>query len=240
MFTKSYPLLAACLLPHALSFPFPLSNLTLPTNSTICNSTLSLCDSNVTSTADPVLLQPGEFNCIEVYPTDLTVVNSRYPDYDVDHLHQAKKFFMLRRQLHGDGEIATHVQFLGLPLNTSNQTCRLEFVLPLPDLQRIQGPNPSFDVYQVEREAGSIATWNTYEGDANAEFFGTVNGEAGALERTRSVGGVAAINETTCNQTLSFQMGMKYDSLDAPNYWEFSNVEPPGWPVQGFRIVYGC
>jgi hypothetical protein len=31
-----------------------------------------------------------------------------------------------------------------------------------------------------------------------------------------------------------------YDSPSAPHYWEFSNVAPPAFPVQGFRIVYGC
>lgn len=169
------------------------------------------------------------------------MLNERYPNYDMGHLHQARQFFMLRLQLLGDGEIATRVQFSGLPLNTSNTTCRLEFVLPDTRLQRIRGPNPSFNVYQVEREVDSIATWNTYEGNSDdAELFGTVNGEPQALERTRNVGGVAAINETNCNETLSFQMGMKYESASVPNYWEFSNVMPPAWPVQGFRIVYGC
>lgn len=219
MLTKSILILAAYLLQVVQSSPFLFTNSTLPTNSTICNSTFPLCDSNTTAPENPVLNQPGKYNCAEVYPADLTVINSRYPDYDADHLHQARQFFMLRRQLIGDGEIATLVQFQGLPLNNSNRTCRLEFVLPQPDLQRIEGPNPSFDVYQVKHKPGSIATWNTFEGGANSEFFGTVNGEADALERTRNVSGTAAINETTCNQTLSFQMGMKYDSLEAPpNY----------------------
>lgn len=147
---------------------------------------------------------------------------------------------MLRRQLASQGEIAMRVQFQGLPTTPSNHTCRLEFVLPRTQLQKISGPNPSFRVYQVAREAGAVATWNTYEGDKEALLFGTVNGEAAALERTRSVGGVAAVNSTACNETLSFQMGMMYDSELVPNYWEFSNVAPPAFPVQGFRIVYGC
>lgn len=149
---------------------------------------------------------------------------------------------MLRRQLLGDGEIATHVQFQDLPSNTSNLTCRLEFVLPRPELQLLQGFNPSFNVYQVAREAGSTATWDTYEGNNvdNVTLFGTVNGEAQALELTRSVGGVAAVNETNCNHTPSFQMGIKYDGLAVPNFWEFLNVAPPAWPVQGFRMMYGC
>ncbi|CAO2651530.1 Nn.00g041000.m01.CDS01 [Neocucurbitaria sp. VM-36] len=218
MLITTTPLLAALLLSRTHAFPYPLPNSTTVPNSTICNSTLSLCDTNLTSTADLPPLTPGEYKCIEVYPADLAVVNSRYPDYDVTHLHQANKFFMLRRQFLGDGEIATRVQFLNLPLNSSNLTCRLEFVLPDPSLQLIQGPNPSFNVYQVQREVGSVATWKTYEEDNGAEVFGAVNGEPEALTKTRHTAGVAAINETTCNQTLSFQMRMMHDSVEVPNY----------------------
>jgi hypothetical protein len=224
---------------HVVGVPYPQLNSTLLANSTICNSTVRLCDGDLNA-ADPPLLDSGEYVCHEVYPTDLSVINARYPDYDVDHLHQAVQFFMLRRQIKDAGEIATRVQFLGLPSSTSNYTCRLEFVLPRPELQKISGPNPSFHVYQVESEAGAIATWNAYEAEKNVLLFGTVNGESEALERTKSVGGVAAVNETACNETMSFHMAMMYDSLSAPNYWEFSNVAPPAFPVQGFRIVYGC
>jgi hypothetical protein len=231
--------LAALFSRRASGVPYPQLNSTLLANNTICNSTVRLCDNDSDATYS-LPLNSGEYVCHEVYPTDLTVINARYPDYDVDHLHQAKQFFMLRRQIKNDGEIATRVQFHGLPNSTSNYTCRLKFVLPRPELQKISGPNPSFHIYQVEREAGAIATWKTYEAEKDALLFGTVNGESQALERTRSVGGVAAVNETACNETLSFQMGMMYDSPAAPNYWEFSNVAPPAFPVQGFRIVYGC
>jgi hypothetical protein len=204
----------------------------------MCNSTVRLCDGDL-DVANPHP-NSSEYVCHEVYPADLTVLNARYPDYDVDHLHQAKQFFMLRRQMESVGEIATRVQFQGLPNSTSNHTCRLELVLPRLELQKISGPNPSFHVFQIAREAGAVATWNTYEGEKDALLFGTVNGESQALERTRSVGGIAAVNATACNETLSFQMGMMYDSPSAPNYWEFSSVAPPAFPVQGFRIVYGC
>lgn len=147
---------------------------------------------------------------------------------------------MLRRQALGDGEIATRVQFQGLPSKESNKTCRLEFVLPSEELQKISGNNPSFNVYQVDRAPDAVATWNTYKGNDGAGLFGRVNGEPEALTKTRSVGGVAVINETVCSETLTFQMGMAYDGAELPNYWEFSNVAPPAWPVQGFRIVYGC
>ncbi|KAG9189628.1 hypothetical protein G6011_06496 [Alternaria panax] len=224
---------------HASGVPYPQLDSTFLENHTICNSTARVCEGDLNA-ANPPPLNSSEYVCHEVYPTDLTVLNARYPDYDVDHLHQTKQFFMLRRQLKDSGEIATRVQFQGLPNSTSNYTCRLEFVLPRLELQKISGPNPSFNIYQVSREAGAIATWNEYEGERDALLFGTVNGQSQALERTRNVGGVAAVNATACNETLSFRMAMMYDSLSTPNYWEFSNVEPPAFPVQGFRIVYGC
>ncbi|KAI8942208.1 hypothetical protein NX059_000292 [Plenodomus lindquistii] len=233
---------------HALSVPYPLPSSTAPNPpivSAICNSTIALCNSNVNLPAYiPDSNGTRQNICHEVYPSDLTVINSRYPDYNVDHLHRATQFFMLRRQLPGDGEIATRVSFDDLPSSASNLTCRLEFLLPNQELQHISGLNPSFNVYQVERTSSTeIATWTSYEGEmlgGGATYFGTVNGEEEALNRTRSVGSVAAVNETMCNSTLTFQMGMKYNGRFVPNYWEFLNVEPPGWPVQGFRVVWGC
>jgi hypothetical protein len=240
MLSTTISVLVAFFVGHASSVPYPLSNLTLLSNNTICNSSATLCSDNHTTIAPPPI-STGEYVCHEVYPSDLTILNSRYPDYDADHLHQARNFFMLRRQLKDDGEVATRVQFVGLPPSTSNYSCRLEFVLPSTDLQHIAGPNPSFHVYQVEREAGAIATWNTFEGDQKQPLlYGTVNGEKQALEKTRSAGGVAAVNETACSETMTFQMAMMYDSEYAPNYWTFSNVAPPAWPQQGFRMVYGC
>lgn len=216
------PSLITILLRRALAAPYPLSNATDTTNTTFSGQS------------------GGPYICQRVYPSDLSVVNSRYPDYDVGHLHDANRFFMLRRQTLGDGEIATRVRFEGLPSAASNKTCRLEFVLPNEELQKIQGLNPSFNVYQVERETDAIATWNTSKDNDGADLFGRVNGEPQALQKTRSVGGVAAINETACAEALTFQMGMTYDGDDLPNYWEFSNVAPPASPAQGFRIVYGC
>ena len=114
---------------HAFGVPYAQLKPALLANNTICNSTVRLCDSDLNA-ANPPPLGSGEYVCHEVYPTDLTVLNARYPDYDVDHLHQAKQFFMLRRQIKDVGEIATRVQFQGLPNSTSNYTCLLEFVLP--------------------------------------------------------------------------------------------------------------
>ncbi|KAJ4369475.1 hypothetical protein N0V86_009310 [Didymella sp. IMI 355093] len=192
--------LVAALLRQSLAAPYPLPNATDSTNTTFS-----------TPSGDPYV-------CTRIYPADLAVVNSRYPDYDVGHLHQAESFFMLRRQTLGDGEVATRVQFQGLPSKEANKTCRLEFVLPREELQKISGNNPSFNVYQVDRKTDAIATWNNYKDNDGATFFGRVNGEAEALVKTRSVGGVAAINDTACSETLTFQMSMTYDGTELPNY----------------------
>ncbi|RMZ66990.1 hypothetical protein GMOD_00002384 [Pyrenophora seminiperda CCB06] len=238
MLANTAVLICALVLGHASSAPYPLSNSTAPPNITACTPKPILTEEN-SKVTDPSPSFISEFICHSVYPIDLTVVNSRYPTYDIDHLHRSHDFFMLRRQVKDQGEIATQVQFENLPAKTSNLTCRLEFVLPRVDLQLLSGPNPSFNVYQVERETNAIATWITYENDKSSLFFGTVNGQQEALERTRSVGGVAAINSTACNETMSFTMGMMYDSPE-PNYWQFNNLPPPAFPVQGFRMVYGC
>tara|TARA_R110002003_G_scaffold40_12_gene2752 strand:+ start:3235 stop:3936 length:702 start_codon:yes stop_codon:yes gene_type:complete len=233
MLTTITPLLAAFIIRSGLTSPYPFTNTTQSGNGTNPNTTTPL----PTNTTTPI-----EYHCEYTYPSDLTVVNARYPEYNQSHLHEANQLFMLRRELADLGEIATRVQFTALPSNATNTTCRLEFVLPRLDLQLISGFNPTFNVYQVERDTESIATWQTYKNNTDtAALFGQVNGEADALARTRTVGGVAAINETRCNDTLTFQMGLVYNARDSvPNYWEFVNVAPPGFPIQGFRVVYGC
>jgi hypothetical protein len=219
MLTNISPFLAALLIPSSLTFPYPFMNTTAPDNGTT-----------------------PEYKCTYIYPSDLTVLNERYPNYNESHLHDANTLFMLRREVPEIGEIATRVQFQNLPSNTSNTTCRLEFVLPQPELQTIQGFNPTFDTYQVERDTESISTWKQYVGNTvGVELFGRVNGEPEALERTRSAGSVAAINEVQCNETLTFQMGMAFNSINGvPNYWSFVQATPPAWPEQGFRMVWGC
>ncbi|KAL5114582.1 hypothetical protein ACEQ8H_007551 [Pleosporales sp. CAS-2024a] len=229
MLTFITVLLAALLFPCTLSIPvipYPFPNSTTPINATASNAT--------------------DYVCHYGYPSDLTVLNERYPDHNESRLHDASTLFMLRRQVPVQGEIATRVQFTNLPPWTSHLTCRLEFVLPAAQFMMIQGFNPSFNVYQVERDTESISTWREYIGndvrnDSDPGFFGRMNGEAAALDKTRSVGGVAAINQTACNDTLTFQMGLAYNSKDGvPNYWEFTEVIPPAWPMQGFRMVWGC
>jgi hypothetical protein len=237
MLTVITPLLAALLFPGGLTFPYPFLNTTTSSNITNSNTTAS---SNTTD-SNPSTNGTVEYNCEYRYPSDVTVLNQRYPDYNSSHLHEASTFIMLRREVDDAGEIASRVQFHNLPSDVSNTICRLEFVLPKLELQRMSGFNPSFNVYQVERDVDAVATWNTYEGNNGAVLFGQVNGEPDALERTRSVGGVAAINETGCKDTLTFQMGMAYNSRNGvPNFWDFSQVSPPAWPEQGFRIVWGC
>jgi hypothetical protein len=231
MLTILTPLLAALLISSSHTFPYPFTNTTAPSNGTYSNATIPSPNNGTIP----------EYSCEYAYPIDLTVLNERYPDYNFSHLHDSSKLFMLRRELPTIGEIATRVQFKGLPSTASNTTCRLEFVLPQSELQMMQGSNPTFDTFQVERDTESIATWTHYVGNSGAELFGRVNGEPEALERTRSVGGVAAINETSCNETLTFQMRLAFDGENGvPNYWSFVDIAPPAWPVQGFRMVWGC
>ncbi|OAK97005.1 hypothetical protein IQ06DRAFT_350712 [Phaeosphaeriaceae sp. SRC1lsM3a] len=223
--------MAALYLPSGLTFPYPFANSSGPANGTSPNNTTPNRNNST----------PIEYHCQELYPTDLTVLNERYPDYNSSHLHDASNLFMLRREVPEVGEIATRVQFNGLPPEISNTTCRLEFILPQLDLQVIKGFNPTFDVFQVARDTETISTWRQYVGNSGAELFGRVNGEAEALERTRKAGGVAAINSTQCNDTLTFQMGMAFNSRDGvPNYWYFVQSTLAVWPLQGFRMVWGC
>ena len=203
---------------------------TTPTNAT------DITDTTFSSS----LSSSGPYICNYAYPTDLTVMNSRYPDYG-HHLHGAHRFFMLRRQTPALGEIATRVQFTSLPPLSSNITCRLEFIVPSPYTQRISGDNPTFNVWSVVRPAGARANWDTYEGyKDDTKLFGVANGEEEALEKIRANGGVTALGEDPCAETMTWQMGMRYDGPEKPNYWEFDNVAPPGAPVQGFRVVWGC
>lgn len=231
MLTAIILLLAALYFTRGFASPYPFPNSTTSDN----NATTAFANGTAFNSTP-------EYQCNDIYPTDLTVLNERYPDYNTSHLHDASSFFMLRREVTDVGEIATRVQFTGLPFNTSNTTCRLEFVLPGTTMQFVQGFNPSFNVYQVSRDKESISTWKQYVGNnKTAVLFGQVNGEPEAINRTRSVGSVAAINETICNETLTFQMGMAYNGRGGvPNYWNFMEVAPPAWPVQGFRMVWGC
>lgn len=254
----------------ATPWPFPFLNTTMPPTTALSTnvsteSPTTQAEAEIDTTPDTpttetsilnlTLSTPsgGPYKCTYAYPSDLTVVNSRYPTYAIDHLHRARHFFMLRRQTRNEGEIATRVQFTSLPPASLNETCRLEFVYPPSDsdsnsddedseVQRISGPNPTFNVYRVHREVGDVATWETYVGNsADAEVFGQANGEKEARDRIRSVGGVAALNQTRCEEVLTFQMGMAFDAPgEWPNYWAFRVVKPPASPVMGFRVVWGC
>ncbi len=88
-----------------------------------------------------------------------------------------------------------------------------------------------------------MATWLSYERDGSrnqTSVFGTVNGDAEALNKTRQAGGVTTVGQKLCNASMAFDVGLRFDSLGDPNYWAFENVMPPASPVQGFRMVFGC
>lgn len=165
------------------------------------------------------------------------MLNSRYPNASYAPTH----FFMLARQASNTLQVAMQMQFIGLPPNTT--CCRLDLVLSAPDFGTIRGPQPIFDVFGVEREINAPATWETYEGDSNgtqAKIFGTVDGQRKTLEEARSGNNTVTVGSRKCNDTLTFQMGMKFDGGQEVNYWDFVDVAPPAVPVQGWRMVYAC
>ncbi|KAF2448162.1 hypothetical protein P171DRAFT_207096 [Karstenula rhodostoma CBS 690.94] len=186
--------------------------------------------------------------CQTFYPTSYSILNSRYPTWDQTPLHGNQDFFMLLRQRADTFQVATQVQF-SLPVDNgtenSSSTCILQFQLPSKDMQTVLGPAPVVNVYQVTREAGVPATWDTYEPARNASVlvpvFGAVNGSVEAQQRIwNQTGGLIDVGAGECNGTLTWQMGMAFEGGDGVNYWDFVGVEPPFSPVQGFRVVTGC
>lgn len=110
-------------------------------------------------------------------------------------------------------------------------------------MQTTAGAEPIFDVYQVSREAGRPASWDTYEKGYNSstEVFGRVNGTREAQERAwEEDGGLVGIGSTKCNETLTWQMGMAFDGGAEVNYWDWVDVQMPFTPARGFRVVVGC
>jgi hypothetical protein len=182
--------------------------------------------------------------CQTFYPSELRILNSRYPDFDTSPLHGRDNMVMLLRQLPTTFQIATQMQF-GLGSDTPpNATCHLLMQLPSADTQTINGPLPVFNLYQVEREAGAATTWNTFVAKNITEWepkvFGQVNGTQEARDLQWGLrSGLYDIGPTQCNETLTWQMGMAFDGGEEVNYWEFINVAPPASPIQGFRIVTG-
>lgn len=222
-------------------YPYP--NNTNPTNTTYPTGT-----SLPTPTHHPLPIP-----CTTFYPTDLRILNSRYPSFDMSPLHGRTKMLMLLRQLPTTFQIATQLQF-SLPPDfaanatnsNANATCHLHLQLPLASTQTVTGPQPIFNLYQVSREPGAVATWDMFDakdvslGGPEPPVFGQVNGTAEARERQwREKGGVYDIGPTRCNETLTWQLGMAFDGGEEVNYWEFMNVQPPAFPSQGFRVVTG-
>lgn len=257
MFTILVPLM---LLPAILAAPYPFPN-TTSTNFTATNTTLPLLQPIDPPPPTPTSSASQLYTCTSLSTSDLTVLNERYPNYTTSHLHAASQLFMLRRQLAGDGtEIASLVAFSGLPAWETNDTCRLEFLVPSEELQKKGGEDGTFEVWRVPNSAGAeMASWSTTLGDpafvqtlssppfnnnnSSSGYFGTVNGRDAALNKTRQLGGgVAAVNSSRCEKTMSWVMRLKYDAREGqePNYWEFVNVGPPAWPGMGWRVVWGC
>jgi hypothetical protein len=216
-------------------YPYP--NGTNPTNITY-----------LTGIAAPTpTFTPLPISCETFYPTDLRILNSRYPSFDMSPLHGRTQMLMLLRQLPTTFQIATQLQFsLPVSYRNSNDTCHLHLQLPLADTQTITGPQPIFNLFQVTREANVPATWDMYKakdvsnGGPEPEVFGQVNGTSEARDKQwLEKGGVYDIGPTRCNETLTWQLGMAFDGGEEVNYWEFLNVQPPAYPSQGFRIVTG-
>lgn len=183
-------------------------------------------------------------SCQTLYPSEYRIMNSRYPHWDLSPMHGRNDMFMLLRQRDETFQVATQLQFAHVATE-HNSTCHLHLQLPDAALQTIAGPQPVFNIYQVEREAGSLATWDMYEAKNLTEkeppVFGQVNGtQAARDEQWKTHGGLIDIGPTRCNETLTFQMGMAFNGGDDVNYWDFINVAPPASPIGGFRVVTGC
>ena len=193
--------------------------------------TLSCPYPNTTANATQT---PTTKTCETAYPSELRLMNSHYPANE----SAPSRFFMLLRQSEDIFRVATQVQFQSLPKTAYG--CQLEMVVPDPNFTNVYGPKPLINVYTVERDVGSGASWNTYEGDDGIPVFGTVNGDPEVLKETRKWGGVVIVNTVECNETLTFQMGMAFPPGALVNYWDFINVNPPATPVQGWRVVHSC
>lgn len=190
--------------------------------------------------------------CPTLYPSEYRIMNSRYPSWDQTPLHAQKDFFMLLRQRPDTFQVATQVQFYTPATNTTNSTtaalppnstCTLQLQLPPADMQTTAGAEPIFDVYQVSREAGRPASWDTYEKGYNSsmDVFGRVNGTREAQERAwEEDGGLVGVGSTACNETLTWQIGMAFEGGAEVNYWDWVDVQMPFTPARGFRVLVGC
>ncbi|ORY11912.1 hypothetical protein BCR34DRAFT_312919 [Clohesyomyces aquaticus] len=189
------------------------------------------------------------------YPSELRLMNSDYP-----HLDWNPGLFHMTSRNDQDARIwATQVQFQSVQatssIDNSTLSCNLELVLP-PDegatssdndpAMRIYGPDPILNIYVVERAPSSPAPFASYEGaggrnKTEAPIFATINGAPEATWTYRqSEDGTVKLGQVPCNETLTFQMGMKSPGVGWANYWAFAQVNAPAVPVQGWRIVHGC
>ncbi|KAF2714622.1 hypothetical protein K504DRAFT_358940, partial [Pleomassaria siparia CBS 279.74] len=174
---------------------------------------------------------PPPIVCPTFYPTTLQTIYSRYPDQSTP----PSRFFMLVRQGPTTFDIAMQVQFTGLPPNSS--LCRLELLVPSPEQSAIQGPDPRFNVWAVEREENATVTWETFEGSNHTSAPDQANPNATEdLNKAWKNERPLVVGELKCNETLTFQMGFAGDGGEEVNYWQFVDVSPPAVPAQGWRV----
>ncbi|KAF2875252.1 hypothetical protein BDV95DRAFT_444823, partial [Massariosphaeria phaeospora] len=219
----------------------PLNSTTPPSNTTILPLAIPIPHLQPTYPYPNAIIPSLHTTCTTYYPTSLLILNSLYPFYISLPLHSTRRFFMILRQLHSVFSVATQVQFSGLPPASANTTCRLELALPAAGYQHIGG-DPVLDVWSVQREAGAGASWaSDATENGTAVLFGAVSGEERALTASRVFGsGVVVVGERACNETLTFQMGLRDNGGVVVQYWDFVNLAPPAGPVQGWRVVVGC
>ncbi|KAF2634795.1 hypothetical protein P280DRAFT_537189 [Massarina eburnea CBS 473.64] len=236
------------LVPNALAAPYSYPNETFTgettQNGTLPNSTSLYTATGPTATATTFPPRPSGPPCLNTfYPSELRILNSRYALYNQTELHTRTNMFMALRQREDTFQVATQVQFNDVV--APNWTgCHLKFDIPGDSFQTYSGPQPILYVYQVTREAGSVANWDTYEPaivSANdLVVYGTVDGASVQQKGiTEHYQGYYDIGSGPCNQTMTFQVGLAFDGGDEVNYWQFIDTQPPLSPVHGFKLWSG-
>ncbi|KAF2015538.1 hypothetical protein BU24DRAFT_461780 [Aaosphaeria arxii CBS 175.79] len=230
---------------NTLEVPTPIFSTMTGTLSTILTaillSTTALATTPLSCPASNATLPaPRNPLCQTVYPSTVQILSSLYPANE----SAPTRFFQLIHQTNITSgfniQVASQVQFLNIGAGPQ-KNCTLELQLPVrPDLTNIKGPKPIFKVFNVAKDPGAKATWNTFS--SAAPVVGTVNGTPESLARARGdQDGLIEVANVKCNQTMTFQMAMvQPDKEPWFNYWDFLNVAPPAEPVQGWRVSYGC
>ncbi|KAF1961709.1 hypothetical protein CC80DRAFT_384079, partial [Byssothecium circinans] len=229
----------ALLLPVIIASPYPYPNGTAFNGVTPTGT--SGCSAPTAATVIGPPPRPSGPLCLDTfYPSELRIVDSRYATFNETELHARTNMFMALRQREDTFQVATQVQFIDV-VAPNWTACHLKLDLPAENLQMQTGPKPILYVYQVEREAGSMANWEMYEpaytGADQLILYGAINGTNGQQSTTREFyKGYYDIGSGPCNQTMTFQIGFGFDGGDEVNYWQFINTRPPLIPAQGFKI----